>query len=102
MLELNNRDALMRRWLPTTVTERDGDLAVDLHRFDPLTGRNHTERFHVRDGRVRRVEFSARLFAFIELRDWLLDAGFSAVAVSDHDGESLTPESRRMVVIATR
>jgi SAM-dependent methyltransferase len=102
VLEMNNRDALVRRWLPVTLMERDGDLAVDRHRFDPLTGRNHTERFHVRGGRMHRVEFSARLFTFTELRDWLLDAGFSSVDASGPEGEPLALETRRMVVIATR
>ncbi len=55
----------------------------------------------VRAGWVRRTRFSVRLFAYTEIRDWLLDAGFSEVAGLDRDGGPLTIESRRMVVIAT-
>lgn len=36
----------------------------------------------------------------VELRDWLLDAGFSAVAFFDHGGEPLSVRSPRMVTIA--
>lgn len=102
VLEVHNRDAFARNWLPVTMSERDGDLLVDRHRFDLLAGRTVTERFAVRDGRVRKSEFSVRFFTFTELRDWLLEAGFSAVDVSGHEGESLTLEVRRMLVVATR
>lgn len=84
-----------------TMSERDGDVLLDRHRFDVTTGRNETERFVIRGGQVRRTDFSVRFFTFTELRDWLLEAGFSAVEVTGHEGEPLTLEVRRMVVVAT-
>ena len=84
------------------MSERDGDLQVDRHRFDLLTGRAETDRFIVRDGRVRVVSFSVRAFTFTELREWLLDAGFSSVDVSGQEGEALDLQVRRMVIVATR
>jgi hypothetical protein len=84
------------------MSERDGDLQVDRHRFDLLTGRAETDRFIVRDGRVRVVRFSVRAFTFTELREWLLDAGFSSVDVSGQEGEALDLQVRRMVIVATR
>lgn len=101
-VELHNRDAFARAWLPFTAVERDGDLMVDRHRFDVLTGRNDTERFVVRDGRVRRADYSVRFFTYTELRDWLLGAGFARVEGFARDGGALTFETRRMVVVATR
>lgn len=101
-LELWNRDAFARNWLPVTMSERDGDLQVERHHLDLLSGRAETDRFIVRGGRVRAVHFSVRFFTFTELRDWLLDAGFSSVAVSGHEGEPLDLQVRRMVVVATR
>jgi SAM-dependent methyltransferase len=101
-LELWNRDAFARNWLPVTMSERDGDLQVDRHGLDLLRGRAETDRFIVRDGGVRVVHFSVRFFTFTELRDWLLDAGFSSVAVSGQEGEPLDLQVRRMVVVATR
>jgi hypothetical protein len=84
------------------MTERDGDLLVDRHRLDLLTGRNETERFIVRNREVSRADYSVRFFTFTELRDWLLDAGFSEVEVSGHEGEPLDLRVRRMLVVATR
>src|SRR5918995_62188 len=75
VVELHNRDAFARNWLPVTMSERDGDLLVDRHHFDLTTGRNETDRFALRSGSVRKTEFSVRFFTFTELRDWLLEAG---------------------------
>lgn len=101
-IDVHNRDAFVRHWFPADVVERDGDLLVDRHRFDVATGRAETERFIVRDGRVRRTRYSVRFFTFTELRDWLLEAGFSSVEAFDHEGRPLAFETRRMIVIATR
>ncbi len=100
--ELNNVVALLRTWQEATVVERDGDLMVDRHRFDPLTCRSLVERTVVRGGRVRHFRFFARMFTFPELRDWLHAAGFSEVAGYGEDGRPLTDEHRRMIVVARR
>ena len=103
VLELIHRDNLMRRFVPEGVVERDGNVMVDFRAVDVLTGRMETDRLVVRDGRSRRMHFSIRMFAFRELRDWLLQAGF--VDVGGYDGESGEPlalDSRRMVVVATK
>jgi SAM-dependent methyltransferase len=101
-IEHHNRDVYVRRLLPFTVGERDGNLMVDRHRFDVQTGRSIDERFVVRDGRVRRAEYSVRYFTFTELRDWLLAAGFERVDGYDSGGGELTSESRWMIVLGTR
>jgi hypothetical protein len=84
------------------LAERDGDFSIDRSRFDPTTGRSRTERVIVRAGRTRRVTFSVRMFIAVELRDWLLDAGFATVDFYDRDGEPLTARSGRMITIAYR
>jgi hypothetical protein len=43
-----------------------------------------------------------RIFSYTELRDWLRAAGFTGVAGYGGDGQALTAESRRMIVIADR
>jgi len=101
-LDVHSRDVFMRNRVPAGVVERDGDLVVDRHRFDVETGREHTERWIVRGGKVRKTEYSVRFYTFTELRTLLLDAGFATVEAVGHDGEPLTLETRRMVVIATR
>jgi SAM-dependent methyltransferase len=101
-MDLWNRDAFARNWQPVTMSERDGDLQIDRHALDLLTGRAETDRFIVRGGRVRAVHFSVRFFSFTELRDLLFDAGFSSVDVTGPEGEALDLHVRRMVVVATR
>jgi SAM-dependent methyltransferase len=102
VIDLNNRDDLMRRYLPFVVVERDGNMMIDRHAFDPLTGRSNVTRSTVRDGRVRTSQFFTRLFSFTELRDWLAGAGFGEVAGYGPDGGPLTADSPRMIVRATR
>jgi SAM-dependent methyltransferase len=101
-IDVHSRDVFMRNLGNAAVSERDGDLVVDRHRFEVETGRAHTERWTVRAGKVRKTEYSVRFYTFTELRSLLLDAGFSSVEGVGHDGKPLTLESRRMIVIATR
>lgn len=101
LIETNNLAELLPRWLPSVVIERDGDLMIDRSSFDPTTGRATTQRTVVRDRRMRRFHFSVRMFIAAELRDWLLDVGFTSIKFCDHDGEPLTAHSRRMVTIAS-
>ncbi len=100
-VDLMNRDWLVQNLQPERIAaERDGDLMVDRSRIDPLTSRVLTDRFVVRGGQVRRVSFFVRLFTFTELRDWLIDAGFTVVDGYGEDGAPLSPTSRRLVVVA--
>ena len=102
LIENNNLAELLGRWLPWIVVERDGNFLIDRSSFDPTTGRATTERVLVRDGRTRRFSFSVRMFFAVELRDWLLDAGFASVDFYDGEGEPLTAQGRRMITIARR
>ena len=75
-------------------------MLVDRYRLDAVTGRFEAERTVIRDGRARRTHFVKRLFAFPELRDWLLAAGFTAVTAHGEDGQPLRADHRRMIVVA--
>jgi SAM-dependent methyltransferase len=87
LLELQNRDRLLRFFNPTSghALEVGEDLMLDRSTFDPISGRTSTSRFIWRAGQMRRTEFSVRVFAFTEIRDWLLDAGFSDVQGVDRE-----------------
>ena len=101
VVDLMNRDWLVQNLQPERIAaELDGDLMVDRSRIDPLTSRVLTDRFVVRGGQVRRVSFFVRLFTFTELRDWLIDAGFTVVDGYGEDSAPLSPTSRRLVVVA--
>jgi SAM-dependent methyltransferase len=101
-IDVHSRDVFMRNRVPASVVERGNDLLVDRHSFDVESGREETERWIVRDGNVRKTSYSVRFYTFTELRDLLLDVGFAAVRGVGHDGAPLTPDTRRMIVIATR
>ncbi len=102
LIEANNLVALLARWRPESVIERDGDFVIDRRWLDPTSGRALTERVVVRDGRVRRFRFSVRMFLAVELGDWLRQAGFVTVGFYDEQGEPLTAEGRRMIAVAER
>jgi SAM-dependent methyltransferase len=106
VIELNNRQRVLSLIAATggpavALLERGDDLMVDRTTFDTASGRTNTERIAVRDGRVRRYRFDVRTFAFTELRDWLLQAGFAGAAVHGEDGEPFALTSRRMIVLAS-
>ncbi len=102
LIELNNRDRILREFRPHHVLERNGDFMLQLVEWDAPGSRTRNEWVVIRDGQVRRHPFSVRMLTFTELRDWLLQAGFDDVAGCDWDGEPLTLETRRMVTIARR
>ena len=101
-MDLDNLPSFLASWTPSrVVAARDnGDMLVDRYHLDALTGRFEAERTVVRGGRARRLTFVKRLFGFPELRDWLLAAGFAAVAGYGEDRQPLTAGHRRMVVVA--
>ena len=102
VVENNHLPVLVRYAQPDRVAERDGNFMIDRGSYDPLTGRWPTERIVVRDGRVRRFRYFVRAFTFTELRGWLRDAGFEPVDGCGNDGEPLSMDSRRMVVVARK
>ena len=103
LVELNNRDWILRNFQPHRVTQLGDDFMIDQSPpADPLTGRLTTRRTIIRGGAVRHATYTVRQFTFPELRDWLLDAGFSTVDGYDERGEPFGTDSRRMIVVARR
>ncbi|MCO8269026.1 class I SAM-dependent methyltransferase [Actinoplanes sp. TRM 88003] len=103
-MDLDNQVRFLSSYTPSRVTARraNGDMLVDRHHLDPLTGRFEVERTVVRDGQARTLSFLKRLFGFPELRDWLTAAGFTAVTAYGEDGAPLRADHHRMVVVAER
>ena len=101
-MDLDNLTSFLASYVPSRVVAArgDGDMLVDRYHLDALTGRFEAERTVIRGGRARRLNFVKRLFGFPELRDWLLAAGFTAVAGHGEDGQPLTAGHKRMVVTA--
>jgi SAM-dependent methyltransferase len=107
LIEHQNRERFLRAIAtsldgrPVALVERGDDLLLDRTSFDVASGRTHTERISVRDGRVRRYRFSVRTFSFTELRGRLLGAGFSRVEGFGRDCQPLTLDSARMIAVAS-
>jgi len=107
LLDMMSRDLLARAIPPGSdelvdVMEVGDDLMVDRWRLDVVAGRCVTRRLMVREGKVRRSEFTFRLPTYPELRLWLTEAGFSQVDVHDETGRPYTMRSTRMIVVARR
>lgn len=103
VMDLNNVVARLRDFRPSRVaaTRGEHDLLADRYHLDPLTSRLEVTRTVVRDSRARTLAFVVRLFAFPELRNWLLDADFRDVDGFGEDGAILNAEHERMVVVAS-
>jgi hypothetical protein len=82
------------------VSERGEDLMVDRISIDG--GYGHTKRHIVRDGRVRKVEFSIELIDPDALLARLEGAGFADVQLLGADGEPFDPEGTRLIALARR
>jgi SAM-dependent methyltransferase len=101
-MDLDNLTTFLASYCPSRVVaaRENGDMLVDRYHLDALASRFEAERTVIRGGRTRRLNFAKRLFGFPELRDWLLAAGFTAVTGYGEDGQALTAEHQRMVIIA--
>ncbi|GAP97098.1 class I SAM-dependent methyltransferase [Leptolyngbya sp. NIES-2104] len=102
LLDLINRDFMLRQFQPSSVVKRDDNYLIDQTRFDILTGQTHTERTIIRDGQIRRMQYSVRHFTYTEIQSWLMQAGFQQVEGYGSNGDNLTLESRRMIVVAQK
>lgn len=106
LLEIHN-PARLARILELTggtsasVAERDGDLMVDRFSLDP-SGHSRTERFVVRDGRVRKLEFTLEQPSADELGERLVAAGFRDVSLFGRGGGAFEPEGPRLLALAER
>lgn len=103
-VDLDNLMSFLRSYTPSrvTVARDNGDMLVDRYHLDPISGRFEAKRTAIRDGRARQLSFVKRLFGFPELRDWLTAAGFTSVTGHGEDGQPLTADHERMIVVARR
>ncbi len=107
LLELHNPGRLERLielggGSSASVIEREGDLLVDRVTYDRAEGFSRTERFVVRDGRVRKLEFRLEQVRAQELVARLRDAGFEDVRLFGQGGAEFEPEGRRLIALARR
>ena len=102
LIEQINRYALVRGGLPSNyVVTRGNDLMIDRVEYDALSDRTVTERVIVRDGKVKRSKFFARLYSPTELTALLSQAGFRSVQVFGQEGQPFTLYGQRTIVVGT-
>ncbi|HSQ26957.1 MAG TPA: class I SAM-dependent methyltransferase, partial [Anaerolineales bacterium] len=102
-MDIPNRDLRASDMPPCTVIEKEGNLMIDRHSFDPLTGRWHNKRIIIRDGIRKDKPFSIRLYNLSEIQNLLANSGLRLTSTyADWNGNSLTAEARRMIVIAQK
>lgn len=100
LIDHQNRDFIIRNFQSTMLMERDKNFLLDRNQYDVFTGRIYTERIIFRDKQFRRMNYFIRFFTYTELRDWLLQAGFSQVKGYGDGGKTFRLDSRRMIVVA--
>jgi SAM-dependent methyltransferase len=103
LLDLRNRDWVVRNILPVTVLDKGCDLMVDRHVFDTVTGRLVDRRTYVRAGRARTVTFSIRLYTLGEIGALLQAAGFTVErSWGGWDGSPPSMTRNRLLVLARK
>jgi SAM-dependent methyltransferase len=103
LLELRNPALLHRKvelggGYTAHVEERSDDLLVDRVTLDG--SRSHTERWVVRGGGVRKLEFWLELYDGDGLLAALAEAGFADISLFDERAERFSSESRRLIAVA--
>lgn len=103
LLDVRNRDWIVRNILPVTVLDKGDDLMIDRHTFDTASGRLVDRRTYLRAGRARSVTFSIRLYSLGELTLLLRSAGFTVErAWGGWDGSPVSLAKNRMLVLARK
>jgi len=102
LLELNNREWVLKNFQRSSVIERDGNYMVDQRHYDVVSGRVHTQRMILFEGHQSRMRFFVREFSYHELAAWLWQVGFKRVNGYDWEGQPFSLQSQRMIVVAEK
>ena len=105
LIELHNPWRLQRLLAQTGgtsayVVDKDDALMADRISYDREQRMSRTERFIVRDGHLRRLEFTLEQIPGPELANRLQRAGFAKVELFGDGGSAFAPGSRRLIAVA--
>ena len=103
VLDVENRDYIMKHFVPEEWHETDQEIVFERRRFDAVDGSVSTRRI-VLSGRERREYHRVlRMYTVSELAALLETAGLRPGRwCGDYDGSRFGPESKRMIAIAER
>jgi SAM-dependent methyltransferase len=103
IFDIQNRDRLLKAFLPYSVSEKDNNYMLDIHDFDIISGRMSNRRFYLKDGKKTLAEFSLRLYTFTEISLILSLAGLKVSKVfGNWEGQPLTRDTFRMILICEK
>ncbi|MCK4233882.1 class I SAM-dependent methyltransferase [candidate division WOR-3 bacterium] len=101
--DIHNRDVCLKHFLPYSVTEKENNLMIDRCTFDSDTGHFYNRRIVIRNGKRKDKPFFVRFYNPSEIRDLLKRAGFRKCKIyGNWDGNLLTSDSRRMIIITDK
>jgi SAM-dependent methyltransferase len=105
LIELINRDGLVRRFQDSSVARHDdGAIITEERRFDPLTGRNEVRlTLFYPDGHRTEQVYSVRVYSLTELVRLCTSAGLQVQAYyGSLDGSPFTMDSSRLVLLCRK
>ena len=103
IFDTHNRDVFLKGFQPAHVTEKNGDLMIDLHRFETAEGRMYNRRLVIRNGLRREKPFFVRMYNPTEITMLLRQAGLEPAGLyGSWDAQPLSTDSRRMIVVARK
>ena len=103
IFDTHNRDTFLKGFIPCFVNEKESNLMIDRLTFDTQTGRLYNRRIVIRDGVRRDKPFFVRTYNPSEIRTVLAKTGLEITKLlGDWDGNPVSAESRRMIVIARK
>jgi SAM-dependent methyltransferase len=103
LLDLTNRDFIIKNFLPYIVIEKGKDLMIDIHKFNPVEGRLYSRRSVFRNGVMKEKPFFIREYTATEIRDLLERASLKVIKFfGNYDSSPFNVNSRRMIVIAVK
>ena len=104
IMEIAGREALARRFHPTTSKELDdGRLLVERHEVVDDWTRIRNQWIVIEDGTATSFKFDVTVYSGQELKNMLFDAGFADVKLyGAHDGREYALNAERLIAIARK
>lgn len=103
LLDISNRDFIIRNFLPYSVIEKDGNYMIDFNFLDITEGRIYSKRIVIRDGKIKEKPFFVRMYAPTEIKFLLESVGLKVVKFfGGYDSSRLSIHSRRMIIISEK
>lgn len=100
VLEMNHLPWLLAHFLPQSFVRRGEDVMLDERVWHAATSVMETRRVVIRDGEARETPYAHRMYMPVELEALLEEAGFGNVTALGETGGPITPDSKRLVMVA--